>query len=58
MCGYRSVVIVEFVSKSSEMGRGWGSWPETERVAGGEEGLGRTMVRLDDYLLPLVECLQ
>ncbi|KAF5778006.1 putative PAS domain-containing protein [Helianthus annuus] len=38
---------------SSEMDGGWGSWPGIERVAGGEEGLGRMMVRLDDYLLPL-----
>ncbi|MFS7888751.1 putative PAS domain-containing protein [Helianthus anomalus] len=43
---------------SSEMDGGWGSWSEIKRVAGGEEGLGRMMVRLDDYLLPLVECLQ
>ncbi|KAM0064454.1 hypothetical protein Hdeb2414_s0003g00103141 [Helianthus debilis subsp. tardiflorus] len=35
------------------MDGGWESWPEIERVAGGEEGLGRMMVRLDDYLLSL-----
>ncbi|KAJ0815017.1 putative histidine kinase [Helianthus annuus] len=38
---------------SSKMDRGWGSWPEIKMVAGGEEGLGRMMVRLDDYLLLL-----
>ncbi|MFS7981082.1 putative histidine kinase [Helianthus anomalus] len=32
---------------------GWNCWLEIERVAGGEEGLGRMMVRLDDYLLLL-----
>ncbi|MFS8012200.1 putative non-specific serine/threonine protein kinase [Helianthus anomalus] len=35
---------VEFVSWGSEMDGGWGSWPEIERVAGGEEGLGRMII--------------
>ncbi|MFS8015787.1 putative histidine kinase [Helianthus anomalus] len=28
----------------SEMDGGWGSWPEIERVAGGEEGLGKMII--------------